>query len=83
MVQMLWKTAWYLCSLLEGSTYSKHITQQFYFYRYISKRNETHVHIKTYTRDFPDGLEVKNPPANAGNTALIPRPGKSQMPQSS
>ena len=33
--------------------------------------------------DFPDGAVVKNPPANAGDTGLIPGPGRSHMPQSS
>ena len=28
------------------------------------------------------GLVVKNPPANAGDTGLIPGPGRSHMPQS-
>ena len=26
---------------------------------------------------FPDGSAVKNPPANAGDAGLIPRPGRS------
>ena len=28
---------------------------------------------------FPGGAVVKNPPANAGDTGLIPGPGKSHM----
>ena len=32
--------------------------------------------------DFPGGAVVKNPPANAGDTGLIPGPGRSHMPQS-
>ena len=32
--------------------------------------------------DFPGGTVVKNPPANAGDTGLIPGPGRSHMPQS-
>ena len=34
------------------------------------------------TRDFPGGAVVKNPPANAGDTGLIPGLGRSHMPQS-
>ena len=33
-------------------------------------------------RDFPGGAVVKNPPANAGDTGLIPGPGRSHMPRS-
>ena len=32
--------------------------------------------------DFPGGAVVKNPPANAGDTGLIPGPGRSHMPRS-
>ena len=32
--------------------------------------------------DFPGGTVIKNPPANAGDTGLIPGPGKSHMPWS-
>ena len=32
--------------------------------------------------DFPGGAVVKNPSANAGDTGLIPGPGKSHMPRS-
>ena len=32
---------------------------------------------------FPGGSMVKNPPANAGDTDLIPDLGRSHMPQSS
>ena len=31
------------------------------------------------SRDFPGGTVVKNPPANAGDTGLIPEPGGSHM----
>ena len=31
-------------------------------------------------RGFPGGLMVKNPPCNAGNTGLIPGPGRSHRP---
>ena len=31
---------------------------------------------------FPGGSVVKNPPANAGDTGLIPGPERSHMPQS-
>ena len=34
-------------------------------------------------RDFPGGTVVKNPPANAGDTGLIPGPRRSHMPWSS
>ena len=30
-------------------------------------------------KDFPGGAVVKNPPANAGDTGLIPGPGRSHM----
>ena len=33
-------------------------------------------------RDFPGGPVVKNPPCNAGDTGLIPGPGRSHMLQS-
>ena len=32
--------------------------------------------------DFPGGLVVKNPPANAGDTGSIPNPGGSYVPKS-
>ena len=32
--------------------------------------------------DFPGGILVKNPPANAGDTGLSPGPGRSHMPWS-
>ena len=32
--------------------------------------------------DFSGGTVVKNPPANAGDTGLIPGLGRSRMPQS-
>ena len=31
--------------------------------------------------DFPDGPEVKNSPANAGDTGSIPGPGRSHISQ--
>ena len=34
---------------------------------------------KIYYRDFPGDAVVKNPPANAGDTGLIPVPGRSRM----
>ena len=34
------------------------------------------------SRDFPGGAVVKNLPAIAGDTGLIPGPGRSHMPQS-
>ena len=36
----------------------------------------------TKERDFPGGTVVKNPPADAGDTGLIPGPGRSHMPRS-
>ena len=39
--------------------------------------------IKNLGRGFPDGLVVKNPPCNAGNTSLILGPGRSRMAQGS
>ena len=35
-----------------------------------------------YARDFPGGVVVKNPPANAGDTGSSPGPGRSHMPRS-
>ena len=35
-----------------------------------------------YTRNFPGGTVVKNPPANAGDTGSSPGPGRSHMPRS-
>ena len=32
-------------------------------------------------QDFPGGPAVKNPPANAGDTSLIPSLGRFHMPQ--
>ena len=34
---------------------------------------------KTNNPEFPGGTVVKNPPANAGDTGLMPGPGKSHM----
>ena len=39
--------------------------------------------LKISGEDFPGGTVVKNPPANAGDTGLIPGPGRSHMPRSS
>ena len=38
--------------------------------------------LKIKCRDFPGGAVVKNLPANAGDTGLIPGPGRSHMPRS-
>ena len=38
---------------------------------------------KQTTLHFPGGSVVKKPPANAGDTGLIPDPGRSHTPQSS
>ena len=38
--------------------------------------------VKTIEGDYPDGPVVKNPPANAGDTGVIPGSGRSHMPQS-
>ena len=35
--------------------------------------------IKTTNKDFPSGVVVKNPPANAGDTGSSPGPGRSRM----
>ena len=39
-------------------------------------------HIQKFNKGFPGGAVVKNPPANAGDTGLIPGPGRSHMPRS-
>ena len=38
--------------------------------------------LKKKTQGFPGGSVVKNPPANAGDTGLIPNPEESHMPRS-
>ena len=38
--------------------------------------------LKFNSKGSPGGTVVKNPPANAGHTGLIPGPGRSHMPQS-
>jgi len=45
---------------------------------YIQKTNPS----KNEVRGFPGGSVVKNPPANAGDTGLIPDPGRPHMLQS-
>ena len=45
---------------------------------YIQKNNPS----KNEVKGFPGGSVVKNPPANAGDTGLIPDPGRSHMLQS-
>ena len=39
--------------------------------------------LKNMARDFPVGIVVKNPPANAGDMGLISGPRRSHMPRSS
>ena len=38
--------------------------------------------LKWESGDFPGGTVVKNPPANTGDTASSPGPGRSHMPRS-
>ena len=38
--------------------------------------------VNIWSRDFPGGAVVKNPPANAGDMGSSPGPGRSHMPQS-
>ena len=38
--------------------------------------------IRIRVADFPGGVVVKNPPANAGNTGSIPGLGRSHVPRS-
>ena len=40
---------------------------------------QTKSFLKTYFWGFPGGSVVKNPPANAGDTGLIPYLGRSHM----
>ncbi|KAJ8790001.1 hypothetical protein J1605_004753 [Eschrichtius robustus] len=57
-----------------------------------SHRNEKPVHhneeeppltaTRESPRDFPGGVVVKNPPANAGDRGSIPGPGRSHVPRS-
>ena len=39
-----------------------------------------HSMLKSHKKGFPGGPVVKNPPCNAGDTSLIPGPGRSHMP---
>ena len=39
-------------------------------------------HLNVFHQDFPGGAVVKNPPANAGDTGLIPGLGRCYMPWS-
>ena len=41
-----------------------------------------HVLIKIKKKGFPGGAVVESPPADAGDTASCPGPGKSHMPRS-
>ena len=54
-----------------NTLYTKHITA-----------TETTKNIKKVFYDFPGDTVDKNPPATAGDTGLIPGPGRSHMPQS-
>ena len=49
---------------------------------YLPSNHRVKGEIKTKWRDFPGGTVAKNPPANAGDTGLIPGPGRSHMPWS-
>ena len=46
---------------------------------YACKHTHTDTHIRMTFWDFPGGSLVKNPPANAGDTGLIPGPGRSHI----
>ena len=46
----------------------------FFFFFKIKKKQQK--------EDLPGGPAVKNPPVNAGDTGMIPGPGRSHMPQS-
>ena len=47
-----------------------------------ASRFSTYIRQIKMGQDLPGGPVVKNPPANAGNTGLIPGWGRSHMPQS-
>ena len=47
----------------------------------ISKYNTGFSIVRRQRRDFPGGTVDKNPPANAGNSCLIPGPGRYHMRQ--
>ena len=51
------------------------------FHRHFCLGQNCH-NLKVYARDFPGGTVVNNPPANAGDTGLIPGPAGSHMPRS-
>ena len=43
---------------------------------------EEEAFLSKYIMDFPGGMVVKNPLANAGDTGSIPGPGRAHMPRS-
>ena len=45
----------------------------------VQLNNKKITQLKSGQRGFPGGAVVKNPPANAGDTGLIPGPGRSHM----
>ena len=61
----------------KGSRISSWITEQ------VGIKKTYEEKTKNTTGGFPRHLVVKNPPANAGDTSLIPGLGRSHMPRSS
>ena len=52
------------------------IIQNVFFKQPVNNRLDS---LKNLCGGFPGGAVVKNPPANAGDTGLIPGPGRSHM----
>ena len=66
--------------------WQNHLTQNLFYNKEV---NISHTLLNTILKvknrigwDFPGGVVVKNPPANAGDTGLSPSPGRSHMPWS-
>ena len=49
---------------------------------YSPEKAENFFYLIKNSQDFPGDAEVKNPPANAGDTGSSPGPGRSHMLQS-
>ena len=56
--------------------------ESLHLFREYVNNHEQNVGSNTHGRGFPGGAVVDNPPAKAGDTGLIPGPGRSHMPRS-
>ena len=67
----------------ETATHSKILVQKMLWTEELGRlhspwvRRESDTTVHTTSQGFPDGLVVKNPPANAGDTGSIPGLGRS------